>query len=158
MKKLPTLYHGTVRLSAKSLLAGIRPGIGPTVARAYGTTHRPLFFATDRPLRAVEYIVMTIEEQSPTAWRTSSPLPWDEVPSKGAIAVFENASPGDWKHCDQHSEECEEISVEPGDWYTHHEVKPTRVLVGKALVTFLRRHGFRQPSLRDDLLLKENRA
>jgi len=57
-----------------------------------------------------------------------------------------------------HAEECEDASVEPGDWYTHYEIKPTRVLVGIRLAAFLRRHGFKQPSRRDDLLLRENRA
>lgn len=159
MKKLPTLYHGTVRVNASSLLTGVRPRIGPTVARAYGTEHRPLFFATKWPLKAVEYAVMAIEElRGPLAWKDSGPLPWDEVPEKGAIAVFEHPSPSDWKHCIEHADECEHHSVEPGDWYTHYELKPTRVLTGRTLATFLQRHGFRQPSLLNDLLIKENRA
>ena len=159
MKKLPTLYHGTVRVNAKSLLGGVRLRIGPVVARAYGTEHRPLFFATDNPRHAVGYVVMALEElKGPLAWKGSGPLPWDEIPEHGAIAVFERPSPSDWMHCPKDVTECEHHSVEPGDWYTRYELKPTRILTGRTLVAFLRRHGFQKPSLRDDLLLKENRA
>ena len=155
--KIPTLYHGTIRVNAKSLRQLVAPRIGRTVARVYGTKHRPLFFATTDPLQAVEYAVMAIEEQSPNAWRSPGPLPWDDLPAKGAIAIFEAPSSVEWKHCSRHGE-CADFSVEPGDWYTHQEVKPTRVLTGRALVHFMGRHGFRKPSLRSDLLLKENRS
>jgi hypothetical protein len=57
-----------------------------------------------------------------------------------------------------HAEECEDASVEPGDWYTHYEIKPTRVLIGRALIAFLRRHGFERPAAWEDRLLKENRS
>jgi len=135
-RKMPAaLYHGTLKVNARHIINLAKPQIGLLVKRAYGGEHRPFFFATDDPRETVGAMLLHIENRHPRSGQWHNRLDGDQVLARyGAVAIFENPDWSTWKHCPKDAEECDDYSAEPGDWYTPYEVKPTRVVTGKALV------------------------
>ena len=133
VRRLPVLYHGTLAANVPYIQHGVTPKIGESVKLAYGEEiPRRFVFATEDPKETRGYIVFQIERRYGLRRVTRA-----QLSKLGAVAVFRSPSYADWKHCEPEAEECEDISAEPGDWYTPYEVKPTEIVTGNALLSLL---------------------
>jgi hypothetical protein len=163
-----TLYHGTSIDNIQSIQQyGLIPDVGKFTADAYqestdaGLQLADLTFAADKQslrasLSAMESAVERYLGRSPTA---------DEVAKYGALAVFRDseiggpAKPAAWEQRppsddDPHDEWRGMYSdthpqVEPGDFYRDESIKPSYVLTGKKMVSFLTQQSMWPPMTLD---------
>jgi hypothetical protein len=160
---MPTLYHGTLKLTAHDVLQtpsrALTPKVGHTVASVYGRRVPPLLFATDDPKTLGWYILGQVLNKklleaeaggdmaeynrvdrvmfgrSPDLHAERNEI----VKREGAVAIFQSPDPNVWEFCLDEAEydSCDEPQIEPGDWYARVPARPTRIVTGAEMMSLI---------------------
>lgn len=138
-----TLYHGTLMKFVPTIMKfGILPTVGEFTKKVYaeymkaGIDLSPVVFAADKTSlgKCISAIIGYMEQHK-------MPVNADNFYKNSAFVVikhgeqFMKQKSDDWKDIHHPAQ------VEPGDWYSHDQIKPTTYLTGDKLRNFLRRNG-----------------